>query len=292
MIPRALRADGALVIVALTWGLTFPLIELGVRDTDPVWFVGIRMLIASIVLLPFVYRKLGCISRRVWLGAIILGFTNGATYLCQTIGLETTTSAMSGFITGTNVIMVPLLLPFFRLGLPRRINLVACFVCLIGLYVLNGASWHHIGRGELWTLAGAGFYAFSILLLQRISSSTEQVMELAFLQIVFVIPWMILAALIMHHPLHLNTTSWVGIIITAVLSTSLALVLQTKYQRETTATHAVIIFSLEPIFAALLGWIIVGEPISLHIAEGGGLILLSLLLVELLPKIWQKLAWT
>lgn len=290
MISRALRADGALVIVALAWGLTFPLIELSVRDTDPVWFVCIRMLIASAVLLPFVWRKLGKVSRRVWLGGIILGFTNGATYLCQSVGLETTTSAMSGFITGTNVIMVPLLLPFFRLGLPRRIDLVGCFLCLIGLYILNGANWHHIGAGELWTLAGAGFYAFSIVLLQRISSDTEQVMELAFLQIVFVIPWMVIAALIMHHPLHLDATSWTGIIITAVLATSLALVLQTKFQRETTATHAVIIFSLEPIFAAILGWVIIGEPITINIAEGGGLILLSLLMVELLPKIWQRFA--
>jgi drug/metabolite transporter (DMT)-like permease len=292
MISRALRADGALVIVALAWGLTFPLIELSVRDTDPVWFVSIRMLIASIILLPFVYKKLSKVSRRVWLGAVILGFTNGATYLCQTIGLQTTTSAMSGFITGTNVIMVPLLLPFFRLGLPRRIDLAGCFLCLIGLYVLNGASWHHIGIGELWTLGAAAFYAFSIVLLQRVSSDTEQVLELAFLQIAFVIPWMVLAALIMHHPLHLNATSWLSVVITAVLSTSLALVLQTKFQRETTPTHAVIIFSLEPIFAALLGWLIVGEPITLNIAEGGGLILLSLLMVELLPKIWRRFAPT
>jgi len=289
MITRALRADVALMIVALAWGLTFPLIELSVRDTMPAWFVGIRMLIACMVLLPFVWRKLSNVSRRVWLGGVILGFTNGATYLCQTIGLETITSAMSGFLTGTNVIMVPLLLPLFRLGLPRRIDLVGCFVCLIGLYMLNRADWHHIGAGELWTLTGAGFYACSILLLHRISSHTQQVLELAFLQIVFVIPWMVLAAFIMHQPLHINAISWIGMIVTAVFSTSLALVLQTYFQRETTATHAVIIFSLEPIFAAILGWVIIGEPITLHIAEGGGVILLSLLMVEMLPKFWQHL---
>ena len=186
---RSLKADGALVLVTITWGITFPVILNSVRFTDPFWFVVMRALIASLVLLPFVFKQLFKSNRRLIIAGIWLGLFNGGTYVCQSIGLETISSASSAFITGTSVVIVPLLLPFFGLGLPRRIDIAGCFLALIGLYILTGANLHDISLGELWTLGGALFYAFTIVYLQRASSQTSEITLLTFYQIFFVIPW-------------------------------------------------------------------------------------------------------
>jgi len=285
MIVRALRADAALLLVAISWGLTFPVIEDSVKYTDPYWFVVLRIAVAALILLPFVLPKISQTTRRILFAGMVLGLLNGITYVCQSIGLETTSAAMSGFVTGTNVIMVPLLLPFFTLGLPRRIDIAGCFICLGGLYILTGANWQHISVGELWTLVGAFSYALTIVYLQKVTRENNHTLLLAFYQIVFVIPWVIITPLWQHRPLFLNETSWVGIIVTGVLATSIALLLQTRYQRETTATRAVIIFSLEPVFAVIFGWLINQEPVTRNIIIGGSIILLSLLMVELVPRL-------
>src|SRR3989338_5306782 len=111
MSVRTLKADGVLFIVAVLWGGTFPFIRDAMQSTDPYWFVGIRCLLAALVLVPFVWPLLKQTDRQVLIGGAILGALNAAIYIFQTLGLRTISSGTSAFITGMSVVFVPFLLP-------------------------------------------------------------------------------------------------------------------------------------------------------------------------------------
>lgn len=275
-------ANLALALVALIWGATFPLIRNAVVDIDPSVFVWVRFLLAALVLLPFVLGMMKKTNRDMVLSAALLGFINSISYIAQTIGLQTVHSAKAAFITGTYVIIVPFLLPLFRLGKPSHLEWFATVIALAGLYVLTGADLSHANIGDLWILCSAIFIGLGITYLQRITKRIANFRLLAFYQILFTIPLPFILAPKVNTTVLFDPDVLIGLIFCAVFATSLALFLQTKYQKHTTATKAALIFCLEPIFASIFSATFNNEPLTLHIVFGGLIILLSLLIPILL----------
>ncbi|MDF2690722.1 MAG: transporter drug/metabolite exporter family [Gammaproteobacteria bacterium] len=276
------KADLYLLLTTVIWGVTFPLIENAVVYINPSWFVAIRFLFASLFLLPWVFIDLKRTQRSLLIGAFILGVINAGSFILQTMGLQTVDAPTTAFITSTYVIIVPFLLPLFKLGKAKKLDILCSMICLGGLYELTSSHWDHLSLGEILVLGCAVCTALGIVYLQRISRSGENLPLLAFYQILFVVP--IAGAFAWRASPHIpyfNHDIILALLYCSLFATAIALFLQTTFQRRTSATHAAIIYSLEPVFASLFAWAFNHNHISRNIIFGGSLIILSIILAEL-----------
>ena len=282
-----LRADLALVLVALFWGLTFPLIRSALGQLSPVQFVAWRFSLAALAFLPLLFldpdaRR----GLRDVLGAgLLLGLISWASYFAQTWGLQTVPAGRAAFITGTNVVIVPLLAPLFCLGRPRGSDYLAALTATSGLYLMtmgDAGSGTGFSSGDFWILFCAVSYAVYILVLQRVLRKARNATALAFVQVAAIA---FFADLILgfNGPVAFGWSAWViaALLVCAILATVATFWLQARFQARTTAQRVALIFALEPVFAAGFAWWLLGEKTGLRGAGGGVLVLAAVVGAEL-----------
>lgn len=277
---KSLRADFFLLVIALIWGVTFPLVTAAIKDISPFLFVTLRFSCAALFLLFWVFKKLNKTTSYILMAGIVLGVLNSAVYLFQTFGMQSVDADTSAFLAAAGVIFVPFISQLLKLAKVRRIEYIGTFICLIGLYVLTGANLHQLSPGEFWVLGAAFFWAVSVCFLQKVSPKIGEFSLLAFYQIVFTLPLGVAMAAMNSSVLAWSLTVIIGIIYTGILATAIVFLLQVRYQKDTTATHAAIIYSLEPVLASFFAIYINHENLTWRITAGGGIVLMSILLIE------------
>ncbi len=293
-------SEGALVFITLLWGVTFVVIKLSLTDVSPLLFVSLRFTLAAIILFPFMFKVLKTSNREFLIGGIILGLLNFGGYATQTIGLKFTSATKSGFITGTFVIFTPILQLIIEKRIPRKENVLGIILVLLGLAFLSSRGdsifdvFTELGKnfniGDFFTLLCAILFAGYIVYLDMVSHKIDYKL-LVFVQIIVtgVCGWFFTYFLEVSgfekFGFQLNGTVIFAVFYTAVLATIVAITLQTKYQKYVTPTKAAIIFSLEPIFAALFAFLIINERISGFGFIGCIFIFTGLLVSELMGKI-------
>lgn len=276
------KANLYLLFVTAMWGVTFPLIRNAVASIDPNLFVTIRYLLATLILLPFVWHLLKKSSIKLIFNGFIFGTLNSIAYIAQTMGLKTIHSSRSAFLTGLSVILVPFIAPFFSLGQIRRLDILCAIICLSGLYILTGTDLSHLNIGDEWTLLGAVAFAILIAYLQKLSIEFHDYKLLTFYQLLFTIPLALFFSINTQVSSLANSNVIIAIVFCAIFATILAFLIQTKYQKFTTAPKVALIFSLEPVFASIFGFLLNGEKINHTTLIGGLLILLSITIPSLL----------
>lgn len=276
------KANLYLLGITAIWGATFPLIRSAVADVDPYLFVTVRFSIASLIMLFLVIHILKQSSMKIVLGSLVMGSLNSIAYISQTVGLQTTSSSRSAFITGFCVILVPFISPFFKLGRPRILDIVCSVISLIGLYILTGADLHNMNVGDRWTFLCAITFGLQITALQYFSSQTHNYRLLTFYQLLFTIPLSLVFSLHTNIKPLVYSNVLIALSFCAIFATAIAFSVQTKYQKFTTANQAALIFSLEPVFAALIGYLYNHEILTKPEMLGGSLILISIMLPALL----------
>lgn len=288
---KSTKAHCYLVLITIIWGMTFPLIHNALSEVDPFVFVTARFVLASFVLFPFVCCILHRTDLRLFLGGAVLGLINSIFYICQTVGLQTIKSAQSAFITGASIIFIPFLMPLFKLGKPKRLDLLCVAICLFGLYFLTGAELR-LSTGELWTLAGAVTLAVQIIFLQWLTQKpiNYSAQLLTFYQLIFTIPLAFIFSVHKNFNVVFHVQALIGILFCAIGASVIAYVIQNKYQKDTTAMKAALIFTLEPICATLFGWMINREQLTWPICLGGFLILISLALPTFF-SLWESFTY-
>jgi len=288
MIKR-LRAELALALCTLLWGSTFVVVKNSLEHSSVFVFLALRFTLAGIcmaIFRPGVFRALR--SEEIFAG-VRLGFFMFCGYAFQTAGLRHTTASNSGFITGSSVVLVPLILALFW---GKRVTLWVYFGTLAaasGLYLLTvpltGVA--HLNRGDVLTFFAAISYAVHIILVGEYARE-HSAAALSVLQVLAcaLLAW--LTALGAHairwQPMRFQSTSqlWIGIAVCAVLATSVAFSLQLWAQQYTSPSHAAILFTLEPVFAMITSYLVLGERLGLRSLSGAGLVLAGILAAELL----------
>ena len=155
MRTKSVRAQFALLLVSFMWGLTFPLIRNAVQEINPYQFVFSRFGFATIAFGLFILLRKVALSKIIacTIPGLILGGIAWASYFTQTVGLGEISAGRAAFITGLNVMMVPLLAPLFRVGKPNRNDLFAA-----GLANIRTLSFDRpiFWRNHDWRYLGAG----------------------------------------------------------------------------------------------------------------------------------------
>lgn len=286
-LPSPVKADLALAAVVLVWGTSFVIVKEALADASPLMFLLLRFGVAALVLLPLLGRRLNWREPAAARAGLVVGFLLFAGFVFQTIGLQHTTPTKSAFITSLSVPLVPLLLAVLS---PRQLNaraLLGIGVATVGMYFLTiPAGSFSVERGDLITLFCAVGFACHIVALGRYaprygfaSMAVWQVLA-AFVCILIVAPVASSAGLASLEVV------WTGKLlfalgVTAVLGTALAFSVQAWAQQYTSPTHAAVLFSLEPVFAAAFSYLVVGERLGGRGFLGAALILAGVLVTEL-----------
>ena len=273
------KAEALLVVATFIWGSTFVVVKEALTDATPIPFLAVRFTLASLLLLVVMGR--GQVDRHAILPGIILGLFLFAGFMLQTWGLLSTTPSKSAFVTGFSVILVPIIvwLRGSRLRIPTA---AGSLLGLIGLYylVLPG-NLGSVNRGDVFTLLAAVAFAFHIVL---VGSYTRR---FSFRQLVptqiLVVGLLSTLSLPFDPHLHLAWTPRLifALVATAVLATCFAITAQNWAQQYTPPSHAAIIFTLEPLFAALTSWVVLAERLGGRFLVGAGLILAGMIVSEL-----------
>ncbi|MCS7220725.1 MAG: DMT family transporter [Anaerolineae bacterium] len=289
---RQLWADLALLSVAAIWGATFVMVRDAV-STFPVFaFLAVRFVLATIALLPLAWREKadGWLNRRLIAQGGLMGLALFAGYGFQTMGLRYTTPAKAGFITGLSVVLVPAASALLLRRPPTRAAAIGIALATGGMALLSLNADLSIGLGDLLVLACAVSFAGQIVLTAAFAPG-QPTLHLTCVQIAMVALTSGAIALAGERPWPpMSGQVFFAAVFTGVLATSFAFATQTAAQRFTSPTHTALIFSLEPVFAALFSFFLIGETLTGRAVAGCSLILAGMLTAELGDLIWQGLS--
>ncbi len=289
---KTLVADISLIFVALFWGSNFVIIKQALDVIHPFTYIGIRFLIASLLLAPFFWKRLARASAQDYRNGCLIGLFLFGGFAFQTVGLLYTTPANSGFITNTSVIIVPFLYFMVTKYSPGLWAYAGGILAAIGLYLLSANEIAGPGLGDILTLICAFLFAAHLVAIGVLVQRSDAIV-LAIIQIVFTgVASLAVAflfeptALMFHQPLAI----WGAILYAVVFCTIGAFVTQTYAQRYTPPTHAALILSLEAAFAGLFSYLFWDEIFTHKKLIGAVLILTGIIVTELRPALGARVS--
>ncbi|MBI3804379.1 MAG: DMT family transporter [Nitrospirae bacterium] len=274
------KAEWLLFATTFIWGGTFVIIKAGLADISPLLMIALRFTLATLVLLPFCLRAALKTDRKTFLWGFILGFLVFLGFLLQTAGLAETTASNSAFITTLMVVFTPLFQFLILKRRPRGASLIGVLIVCVGLWLLTAPAGGALNRGDLFTFFCALDFGLFIVLLDWTTRRHDPLL-LTFFQILGPALYGWATLFLLEVPRFRPTPAvWIALGYTAVLATVVTGYIQTRYQRDTTPTRAALLFSLEPLWAALLGFFYLGERMGGRGMVGGALILAGILFSE------------
>jgi drug/metabolite transporter (DMT)-like permease len=273
-----------LVAVTAVWGWTFVVVQDAIAIYGVIPFLAVRFVLAGVALTPFYAARL---TRRSLLVGGAIGTVLAAAYLFQTLGLLFTTPTNSGMITGLFVVFAPLAdRLLFGANLSRQV-LLAIVLSLVGMVLLAGGGPEGANWGDLLTLLCASALGLHIALLSRYASSYDagaltlaQILAMALL---FVVVWPLSGPVTLPQP-----EVWVALLITGLLASAGAFLVQTTVQQHIPAARTAIIMTMEPVFAALFGYWLAGDRLVAVQILGAVMILSALVIGEVVPVLQRR----
>jgi len=279
-----------LLLGAMIWGAAFVAQTVGMEYVEPFTFQACRSFLGSFVLLPVIAvldqrgnpkkPKTKADRRQLLISGIICGILLFAACSLQQLGLLYTTAGKSGFITNLYIILVPLI----GVLLGKKVNpliWVSVVLAAIGLFLLCGTQTMAIGKGELLTLGCSVAFAFHILYIDKVSDQVDGV-RLSSLQffVCGVISTVIMALFESPNPQSI-AQCWLPICYAGILSSGVAYTFQIVGQAHTDPTTASLLMSLESVFSAVFGWILLNQTMRLREAVGCLVVFCGVLLAQL-----------
>ncbi len=287
--PTRFRAELALAFCTLLWGSTFVVVKNSLDHASVFVFLALRFTLAGICMAAFRPQVFLVLQREEIFAGIRLGFFMFCGYAFQTAGLRYTSASNSGFITGSSVVLVPLILALFW---GKRVTwwvYAGTIAAAAGLYFLTvpvtGVA--HLNRGDVLTFFAAMSYAVHIILVGEYARE-HSAAALSVLQVLACAALAWLTAFAAHairwQPMRMESTAqlWIGVAVCAVFATALAFSLQLWAQQYTSPSHAAILFTLEPVFAVITSYFVLGERLGWRSIGGAALVLAGILAAELL----------
>jgi drug/metabolite transporter (DMT)-like permease len=277
--PTRLRADLALLLAAMVWGTGFAVQRIAAAHTGVFVFNGLRFLLGALVLLLLLKFRINVRSKDlIWVLAAgsLLYLGSGL----QQAGLRTTTAANAGFITGLYTILVPMIL---WIGWRKRVNgrvWIAAGIAVTGNLLLSLGGAFRPAPGDLLELAGAVMWALHIIVITRQANRMDPV-QFSFGQLLDGGTLNLITGLIFERSTFagLPAVSWV-IVYSGLIPVGIGYTLQVIGQRHAPPSDAALILSLEAVFGALSGFLLLGEGLTPLQLGGCALIFGAILLSQ------------
>lgn len=287
---RHYRADALMLLTAMIWGSTFVAQRLGMDHIGPFLYTGLRFMVGALAVMPLIWllrkpataKTQSRLSKPMLLGSMALGAALTLGINLQQIGLMFTTVTNSGFITGLYVILVPVFGLFIGMRTHKG-TWAGALLALVGMVLLSVGPGFTVASGDWLQLIGAACWAVHVLMVGALASRYDPIL-VSFIQ------FMVCAVVSLTLALVFEPIQWPmiqqalpAILYGGVLAVGVAFTLQVVAQKDAITSHAAIILSLEAVFAALAGWLILDETLSPRGLLGCALMLGGMLVAQLVP---------
>ncbi len=294
-------SHGLLLVTSFVWGITFVFQTTGMETIGPFGFTTLKFLTGTITILPMAiweYQRSPIQSiviaseeenTKIVIGIICLGLLMFIGSVLQQVSLGITSIANTAFLTTLYVPLVPILgLLLFRRNM-RKLRWMAVAIFLVGSWLMSGASPSEAVIGDVMVIIGAFFWAGHIMLVGWMAQRTHAPFQLAFLQMLLttILSYVVFSFTETMTLMDLSAV-WPEILFAGIMSTGLGFTFQLIAQQHCSNAAAAIILSLEGVFAALSGWVLLGQSMLISGMIGAGLIFIAVLIVELSPEFKEQ----
>jgi drug/metabolite transporter (DMT)-like permease len=292
-----------LVLLVTIWGTTFAVTQGALGEVSPVLMGFSRFVLSFFIFYCFsgpardavryVLHPSTKAERQLRVNGILLGLALSAGYIFQFIGLETTTTSKSAFLTSTTVIWTPLFVVLVARIRLHALTMFAIAISIVGIGLLtNPFPIEQIVVGDIWTMACAVAFGWYIFWLDRslpqvisVAKSEERgIQMIAALQLMFGSLWMLPALLVDDMRFTITPNSAFAILYTTIFATALSTYMQSKYQKEVTPVAATLIYTLEPVVATIVAYLFISERLDFQEWAGAILIIAGMLLGQVGDK--------
>lgn len=275
------KANLLMVIVTMFWGLSYTFMVMGLETLAVYNVVALRCIIAFFAAGILFYKRMIKVDIKTLKYAAIQGLLLFIVFALSLFGLETTSVSNAGFILSLTVVLVPIFSSFIDKKLPSKAVSFAIVSTMIGITVLTVQQSFTFQTGDILVAIAALSYSIYLLLNGRFTRSVESI-SYGIYQLGFAGLYALVLTLLFETPtLPNSTTSWIAILGLGIICSAFCFVGQTVAQQYTSATHTGLIFSLEPIFAAMFAMMFIGEGLTVKLLIGGSFILIGNLVAQL-----------
>ena len=278
--------DFLLLLVAISWGATFVLVQKAIADIPVFVFLSLRFFLAFLLMFIIFFKKLN-FNIETLKAAIILGIFNFLVFSFQTFGLLYTSSSIVAFITGLYVILTPIIAFLLFKKTISIFAIIGTILATIGLYYLTLSDNLTFGIGEFLTFLSAIFVALHINFTDIYSKKyniytlvTFQFLTIALLSVIF-IPFE-------KGNINFSKDVVIALIVTVIFATVFAYFVQTYAQKFTSSTKTAVIFAMEPVSAAIFGYFY-GEHLTYKQILGAILVITAMIITEIGEEIFKKM---
>lgn len=283
---RATLAKSALLFTTLIWGGSFVVLKNAITTMPPYFVLGVRSAIAAVILAIVFRKRLSKINRSyLWEGSI-MGVLLFVAFAFQTNGLMGSTPGKNAFLTSVYCVLVPFFYWMFTKIRPDRYNILAAFICIIGIGFLSLRSESFSGGGaliaigDILTLISGVFYALHIVAVAKFASGKDVIVLTIIQFVVYCILAWILFFIFEKAPTSISVTEGMSLLYLGVFATAVALLLQSIGQKYTPASQAAVILSMEGVFGVIFSMIFYHEQMTVRLLIGFVLIFASVLISE------------
>lgn len=280
------RAEFFLLACSFFWGSEYLISKEALGIVSSYHLSAIRFSLATFLLLPILFYNRKDLSIKPFLkNALWLGIYYGLGYILELKGLESTTAEKSGLFTGLFVIITPLIIAIEKKKLPNQNFFIALFLAFIGIFLVsqNPRTWKNLlvfanlNHGDLITIGSAVSFSFYIWKLDTLAFNSQNETLVYLFSVVFIsgiLSWLLVfmteGGLVSffertRYPTDINKKEilFASVLYLALFPTILSVFLMTKYQKIAKASHAVLIYTLEPVFDIILSWFFLNEKLYL-----------------------------
>jgi drug/metabolite transporter (DMT)-like permease len=272
-------APWALLTVSAAWGFSFIVMKDAIQRQSVNNFLFTRFTLAVIVMILIRPQVIKHFNKDLLQRGGLAGIFLGLGYIAQTLGLERTGAAITGFITGLYVVLTPVIASFVLKEKITKFIWLCIAVATFGLGLLSIRGFS-VGIGEMFVLASAFLFAAHIIALSKWSSGRD-VYAMTVIQLTMCAILAGLASAIEGYSLPPDTGVWGVVIFTAVFATAVAFIVQTWSQAHMSATKVAVILTMEVVFAAVFAIVLGGERLTIQTAIGGILVVVAMYLIVL-----------
>lgn len=267
-----LKVHFFLVLTTIFWGGSFVFNKLGFREVPPVTFLALRFSLATVIMALICLPRLRRLTPAIFTRGGIVGLALAATNLSFVVGLAGTSVTRAGFLNNLFVLFIPLLCYLLWRDRLDRWCLSGIVLALAGIWLLASGGIGGFSRGDLLSTACALFIAIHIITVSKILRDDDvYLISLVQFATVTIVGWL-LVAIWPPLPFRIGPLAAGCLVYCAIFPTVVCFTLQNTWQRHTTPTHAGLVYTLDPVWSMLGGYLVLGE--RLHAAEWFGCLLI------------------
>lgn len=281
------KADFMLLLVTLFWGASYYMIDISLRDLQPMMLNAVRFLVAFALMGAVFFNKIKSVSKETLKYACIAGVAMSGAYLCCTLGVLHTSLSNAGFLGGLSVIFTPILGLIFKKQIPTGKFAVVAILCIVGVGLLTLNGGFKPAAGDLLCICGSLSFSCNLLITETaVKNKSVDPFQMAIYELGAVAVLMSIGALIFEKPsLPQTPVTWATTLFLAIFCSGVSITIQVLAQRHTTANHVGMIYTLEPMFVALIAYCFAGEVLSVKGYTGAAIMMSAILLMEVDIKV-------